>query len=50
MTDTNVTKVSAKASFEGEMGQFYLASGTKLAMRMWHEAAPSEGIRATTRR
>ena len=44
MTDTSVKKVSAEASPEGGMGQRYLASGTKLAMRLWHEAPPTDGM------
>ena len=44
MADTSVKKVSAEASPEGEMGQRYLASGKKVAMRMWHEAPPSDGM------
>ena len=44
MTDTSVKKVSMEASPEGEMGQRYLAAGAQVAMRMWSEAAPSEGM------
>lgn len=49
MTDTSVKKVSLEASPEGEMGQRYLAAGTKLAMRLWHEAEPSDGMGGHTR-
>ena len=44
MTDTSVKKVSAQVSPEGGMGQRYLAGGTQVAMRMWHEAQPSDGM------
>ena len=49
MIDTSVTKVSMEAATEGEMGQRYLAAGTKLGMRLWHEAEPTDGMGATTR-
>ena len=44
MIDTSVTKVSMEAATEGEMGQRYLAAGTKLGMRLWHEATPTDGM------
>lgn len=44
MTDTTVKKVSAEASPEGQMGQTYLAAGTKVGMRMWRETDPSDGM------
>ena len=44
MTDTTVKKVSGEASPEGAMGQTYLAAGTKLGMRLWREAGPSDGM------
>ena len=44
MTDTTVKKVSAEASPEGAMGQTYLASGKAVAMRLWREAGPSDGM------
>lgn len=44
MTDTSVKKVSLDASPEGEMGQRYLAAGTNLGLRLWHEAAPTDGM------
>ena len=49
MADTTVKKVSEMGSPEGGMGQTYLASGTKVAMRMWREAAPSDGMGAHSR-
>lgn len=44
MTDTTVKKVSMEASPEGAMGQTYLAAGTAVAMRLWREAGPTEGM------
>ncbi|MGI9174196.1 MAG: cupin domain-containing protein [Rhodothermales bacterium] len=41
MADTTVKKVDADHSPEGEMGQTYLASGKRLAMRLW-EKQPGE--------
>lgn len=49
MTDTSVKKLSLEGAPEGEMGQRYLASGTKVAMRLWHEAEPSDGMGAHAR-
>lgn len=37
MADKSVKKVEASHSPEGELGQTYLASGKKLAMRLWRE-------------
>ena len=42
MTDKSVTKVNARFSPRGEMGQKYLASGITLAMRLWEGEAPSD--------
>ena len=39
MADSSVKKVSSAHSPEGEMGQTYLVSGTRLAMRLWNEGA-----------
>jgi quercetin dioxygenase-like cupin family protein len=39
MSDTSVTKVSARHSPRGALGQKYLASGVHLAMRLWEEEA-----------
>lgn len=49
MTDTSVKKVDSEASPEGGMGQRYLASGKKVAMRLWQEAPPSGGMGAHAR-
>lgn len=43
MTDTSVHKVSSEASPVGSMGQVYLASGKRLAMRLWRDEPPTEG-------
>ncbi len=40
--DTTIKKVSAKHSPQGEMGQTYLVSGKKLAMRMWQAKPPEQ--------
>ena len=42
MGDKSVTKVSAASAPKGEMGQKYLASGTKLSMRLWEGEQPDE--------
>ena len=42
-TDTSVKKIDGSASPTGEMGQTYLASGTRVAMRRWEEPAGTEG-------
>ena len=42
MADTTVTKVDSQHSPHGAMGQKYLASGKKLAMRLWENEAPAE--------
>lgn len=39
-TDTTIKKVSAAQSPKGEMGQTYLASGKRTALRLW-ESEPS---------
>ena len=49
MGDTTVKKVSSEASPEGAMGQTYLVSGKRVAMRLWREAEPSEGMGAHAR-
>jgi quercetin dioxygenase-like cupin family protein len=47
MTDTTVKKVSAAYSPTGEMGQKYLVSGKRVAMRLW-AAEPADGAKAAT--
>lgn len=36
-TDTSVKKIDSSHSPSGKMGQRYLASGTRLAMRLWEK-------------
>ena len=43
MSDRTVKRIDADHSPSGEMGQKYLASGTRLAMRLWEEAPGEEG-------
>lgn len=38
MADTTIKKVSSAHSPEGAMGQTYLASGTRVSMRLWKES------------
>ena len=35
MAETSITKVNAKSSPKGSMGQKYLAAGVSMAMRLW---------------
>ncbi len=42
MSDTSVTKIDARFSPKGEMGQKYLAAGVNLSMRLWEDEAPGE--------
>ena len=49
MTDKSVTKVNARFSPRGEMGQKYLASGITLAMRLWEGEVPSDPKDPTSR-
>ncbi len=37
MVDTSIIKVQANHSPKGSMGQKYLASGVRLAMRLWEQ-------------
>lgn len=48
MHDTTVTKVSSANSPRGAMGQKYLASGVKVAMRLWEES-PQDDKELTAR-
>ncbi|MFL5344211.1 MAG: cupin domain-containing protein [Hyalangium sp.] len=49
MGDTSVKKVEARHSPRGEMGQKYLASGVRVAMRLWEEEQPGEPAPAMVR-
>lgn len=42
MTDTTIKKVSSATSPTGEKGQKFLASGKRVAMRMWDNEAPTD--------
>jgi quercetin dioxygenase-like cupin family protein len=42
MNDTTVKKVSSSASPVGPEGQAYLASGKRMAMRLWRDEAPTD--------
>ena len=42
MRDTTITKIDSSHSPRGEMGERYLATGTRLSMRLWEEE-PHEG-------
>ncbi len=42
MSDTSVKKVDSAQSPTGAMGQKYLASGTRLSMRLWENEQPGE--------
>jgi quercetin dioxygenase-like cupin family protein len=49
MRNTSITKVSSDASPTGDMGQKYLASGIRMAMRLWEQEPPGEPKPATRR-
>ena len=40
MSDTPVKKVSRATAPKGEMGQVYLTSGKRVAMRLWRDELP----------
>ena len=42
MTDTTVKKVSAPFSPQGPLGQKYLVTGKRLAMRLWEDEPAAE--------
>jgi quercetin dioxygenase-like cupin family protein len=49
MGDTSVQKVMSESSPHGEMGQKYLASGVNVAMRLWENQEPGDGMEEHTR-
>lgn len=49
MTDRSVTKVNAATAPKGRMGQKYLASGIRVAMRLWEEE-PTDTPATTSQR
>lgn len=50
MTESSVKKVNLSGSPEGDMGQTYLASGVKMAMRLWEDEAPSSTPKPSSQR
>lgn len=42
MTDTTVAKLNADHSPEGSMGQVYLVSGKRVALRLWRDEPPAD--------
>ncbi|MCA6124405.1 cupin domain-containing protein [Bradyrhizobium sp. WSM 1704] len=42
MTDSTVKKVSERSSPAGAMGQTYLVSGNRVAMRLWRDEQPHD--------
>jgi quercetin dioxygenase-like cupin family protein len=49
MGDTTVTKVDSRHSPVGAMGQKYLASGKRVAMRLWEVEEPNDDKAPVTR-
>jgi quercetin dioxygenase-like cupin family protein len=49
MGETTVTKIDARHSPRGAMGQKYLASGKRLSMRLWEDEQPGEPSMETSR-
>lgn len=49
MTEKSVKKVNAATAPTGAMGQKYLASGVKVAMRLWEEESAGEATGASVR-
>jgi quercetin dioxygenase-like cupin family protein len=49
MTDTSVTKVNCATAPTGKMGQKYLASGVRMAMRLWEEEPSGQATRSSQR-
>lgn len=49
MADTTISKIDSRHSPRGAMGQKYLASGTRLGMRLWENEQPAEPKPAAVR-
>jgi quercetin dioxygenase-like cupin family protein len=49
MAETSITKVNAKSSPKGSMGQKYLAAGVSMAMRLWEDEQPGQEKPASER-
>jgi len=47
--ETTVTKIDSRHSPRGAMGQKYLASGKRIAMRLWEDEQPTEPKEPTAR-
>ena len=48
MGDKSITKVSSATAPRGALGQKYLASGTRVSMRLWEEVPTSNPKETTT--
>jgi len=49
MGETTVTKIDARHSPRGAMGQKYLASGKRVSMRLWENEQPGGASEESTR-
>jgi len=49
MAETSITKVNAKSSPKGWMGQKYLAAAVSMAMRLWEDEQPGQEKPASER-
>ncbi|MEV6231837.1 cupin domain-containing protein [Saccharopolyspora shandongensis] len=49
MSDTTIIKVDGAHSPRGSLGQYYLAEGVGLAMRLWREEPPGVDKESATR-
>ncbi len=49
MTDTTVKKIDSASAPAGEMGQLYLASGKRVALRLWNREPLGEAKPGTSR-
>ncbi len=49
MGETTVTKIDSRHSPKGAMGQKYLASGKRAAMRLWEDAQPTDAAEPSAR-
>jgi quercetin dioxygenase-like cupin family protein len=49
MIDTTIKKIQSSSSPKGPQGERYLASGKRLAMRLWEDEPPGE-MKPVTRR
>ncbi|MGE0491296.1 MAG: cupin domain-containing protein [Vulcanimicrobiota bacterium] len=49
MPDTTIKKINSNFSPQGAMGQIYLATGTRIGMRLWRNEEAGEGKAAGRR-